>query len=155
MAKRKVESQIWQFNSQPLKVGNCLDFCACRWRATYHWKYFEKGYNFALNLISIGGLQTKLWAPKVAGVPTLGNSRFPLGSPGTKCHLDDGPVASHKVYYKGEGGGFPKSRLWWVLWVRIRLWLVLTPKVLQQCTNQLIVWFCAGPCEWLSAWHSS
>ncbi len=28
-------------------------------------------------------------------------------------------------------------------------------KVLQLCTNQLVVWFCAGPCEWLSAYHSS
>ncbi len=33
---------------------------------------------------------------------------FPLGSPGTKCHLDVGLVERHKVYYKGEGGGFPE-----------------------------------------------
>jgi hypothetical protein len=32
------------------------------------------------------------------------------GSPGTKCHLDAGLVARHKVYYKGEGGGFPQVR---------------------------------------------
>jgi hypothetical protein len=44
------------------------------------------------------------------GVPILGISRFPLGSLGTKCHLDVSPVASHKVYYKGEGGGFPQVR---------------------------------------------
>jgi hypothetical protein len=25
-------------DSQPLKVENHLDFLACRWRATYHWK---------------------------------------------------------------------------------------------------------------------
>jgi hypothetical protein len=24
--------------------------------------------------------------------------------------LDVGPVASHRVYYKGEGGGFPQVR---------------------------------------------
>jgi len=28
-----------------------------------------------------------------------------LGLP--KCHLDMGLVERHKVYYKGEGGGFP------------------------------------------------
>ncbi len=28
-------------------------------------------------------------------------SGLPLGSPGTKCHLDAGPMASYKVYYKG------------------------------------------------------
>ncbi len=38
----------------------------------------------------------------------MGISGLPLGSPRTKCHLDAGPVARHKVYYKGEGGGFPK-----------------------------------------------
>jgi len=47
-------------------------------------------------------------APKVAGVPTVGILGLPLGSPGTKCHLDVGLVEKHKVYYKGEGGGFPK-----------------------------------------------
>jgi hypothetical protein len=35
---------------------------------------------------------------------------FPLGSPKTKCHLDVAPVERHKVYYKGEGGGFPQVR---------------------------------------------
>ncbi len=30
------------------------------------------------------------------------------GNPGTKWHLDVDPVARHKVYYKGEGGGFPQ-----------------------------------------------
>jgi hypothetical protein len=39
---------------------------------------------------------------------SLGISRLPLGSPGTKCHLDVGLVERHKVYYKGEGGGFPQ-----------------------------------------------
>jgi hypothetical protein len=42
------------------------------------------------------------------GVVTLGISGRQVGSLGTKCHLDDGPVANHRVYYKGEGGGFPQ-----------------------------------------------
>jgi len=33
-----------------------------------------------------------------------------LGVPGEKSHLDVSFVASHKVYYKGEGGGFPQVR---------------------------------------------
>jgi hypothetical protein len=44
------------------------------------------------------------------GVPTLGISGLPLGSPKTKCHLDVGPMANHRVYYKGEGGGFLQVR---------------------------------------------
>jgi len=66
----------------------------------------DEGYNFALDLIS--GLHTKLWGFKIARVSTLRISELPFGSPGTKCHLDVGLVERHKVYYKGEGGGFPQ-----------------------------------------------
>ncbi len=48
----------------------------------------------------------KLWAPKVARVPTVGIPRLPFGSFGTKCHLDVAPMESCREYYKGEGGGF-------------------------------------------------
>ncbi len=61
----------------------------------------------ALDLISIGGLHTKLWGPKIAGVSILGILGFPFGSPETKCHLDVGLMERHIVYYKGEGDGFP------------------------------------------------
>jgi len=75
---------------------------------TYCWKALNKGYNFSLDLISIKGLHAKLWCPKVAGIPTLAILGLPLGSPWTKNHLDVGPVERCKVYYKGEGGGFPQ-----------------------------------------------
>jgi hypothetical protein len=44
--------------------------------------------------------------------PNLDNFRLglPLRSPGTKCHLDVGLVERHKIYYKGEGDGFPQVR---------------------------------------------
>jgi hypothetical protein len=75
-----------------------------------HWKALDEGYNFALDLTSIKGLHTKLWAPKVVGVPTLRISWLPFGSPGTKWHLGASLVARHKVYYKGEDGGFLQVR---------------------------------------------
>jgi hypothetical protein len=34
-----------------------------------------------------------------------------------------------------------KSGLWWVLWVDVCMWLICASKVLQLCTNQLVVWF--------------
>jgi hypothetical protein len=52
----------------------------------------------------------KLCAFKVAGVPTFGISGLPLGSPETKSHLDVAPVESYRIYYMGEGGGFPRIR---------------------------------------------
>jgi hypothetical protein len=49
--------------------------------------------------------------PKVARIPVVGISGLPFGNLGTKCHLGVGRVARHKVYYKGEGGGFPQVRV--------------------------------------------
>jgi hypothetical protein len=138
MAKRRVGSQI---GSQPLKVKNRPDFLACRWRATYRWKPLDKGYNFASDLISIVGLHAKVRAPKVVGVPVVGILGLPLGSPGTKCQLGAGLVAKHRVYYKGEVVASPKFGPWWVLWVWVCPWLIRAPKVLQLCTNQLVIWF--------------
>jgi hypothetical protein len=82
----------------------------CRRCATNPWKDIDEGYNFASNLISMGGLRTKLWGPKIARVSTLGILGLPFGSPRTKCHLnlDVNLVEKHKVFYKGEGGGFPQ-----------------------------------------------
>jgi hypothetical protein len=37
-------------------------------------------------------------------------SGLQLGSPGNLCHLDVASTASCRVYYMGEGGGFP--RVW-------------------------------------------
>jgi len=71
-----------------------------------------------------------------------------LGIPGEKSHLDVGPVERCRVYYKGEGGGFPQ------VWVVVSLvcpccpWLNLAPKVLQLCTNHL-VWVVCRP-VWVS-----
>ncbi len=58
---------------------------------TYRWKALNKGYNFALDFIAIGGLHKQLCALKAAGVPIVGISRLTLGSPGTKSHFGCGP----------------------------------------------------------------
>jgi hypothetical protein len=60
-------------------------------------------------------------------------------TPGTKSHLDVGLVKRHIVYYKGEGGGFPQVRAVMNLMSPSCPWLVLTPKVLQLCTNHLVL----------------
>ncbi len=87
-------------------------------------------------------MHAKLWRLKVVGVPTLAISRLPLGSPGTKSSLDVGSMERHKVYYKGEGDDFPQ------VWVVVSLvnpdcpWFVVTPKVLQLCTNHFVLVLC-------------
>jgi hypothetical protein len=132
----------WQFDSQPLKFKNQPDFLVCRQRATYCWKALEEGYNFALNFIVIGGLHTKLCVFKVAKVRVEGILGFPLGSPMTKSHLDVAPVESYKVYYKGEGGGFPKVHAMVSLVCPSCSWLVLAPKMLQLYINHFVLVLC-------------
>ncbi len=75
------------------------------------------------------------------GVPTLGISGLPFGNPETKCHLDVGIMETHRVYYKGEGGGFPQDRVVMSLVSPSCPWLILTPKMLQLCTNHLVFGF--------------
>jgi hypothetical protein len=99
----------WQFDFRPLKVRNWADFLVFRWHATYCWKALDEGYDFVLDLISIGGLHAKLWHPKVVRVPTLTILGLPFGSLRTKNHLDVGPMERHIIYYKGEGDDFPPS----------------------------------------------
>ncbi len=108
--KKKGRESNWQFDSRPLKVKNRPALGVCRWSATHRWKALDEGYNFASDLITIEGLHRKLCALKVVRVLTVGISGLPLGSPGTKSHLDVVPMESCKVYYMGEGGGFPRVR---------------------------------------------
>jgi hypothetical protein len=84
----------------------------------------------------------KLCAFKVAGVLVVTILGLPLGSPGTKSHLNVAPVESCRVYYKGEGGGFPQVRAVVSLVCPGCLWLVLTPKVLQLCINHFVLVLC-------------
>jgi hypothetical protein len=50
--------------------------------------------------------------PKSRESPVAGFRDSHVGVPGEKSHLDVGLVERHRVYYKGEGGGFPKFKPW-------------------------------------------
>ncbi len=160
--QKKGRESNCQFDSKPLKVGNQPDLPVCRQRATYRWKALNKGYNFALDLIIIWSLHMKLCAFKVARVPILGILGLSFGSLGTKSHLDVAPMESCIVYYKGEGGVFPQVRAVVSLVCLNCSWLVLTPKVLQLCTNHLVLVLCRSvwvseACHFflVSSWSSS
>jgi hypothetical protein len=88
---------------------------------------------------------TRSHSPAKLRESNLGN----FGTLETKNHLDEGLVERCRVYYMGKVVASAESRPWWVLWVQSRPWLILTPKVLQQCINQLVGWFCVGSCEWI------
>jgi len=99
-------------------------------------KIFDEGYNFALEFISIEGLHTNLWASKVSiqfwefrDSQTQNDIWVLVLWPSIKYTIRGKVVAS------------PKFGLWWILWVRVCSWFICAPKVLELCTNQLIVWF--------------
>ncbi len=88
------------------------------------------------------------------GAPKLQESQLArfrdchLGVPREKSHLDVDLMERCRVYYKGEGGGFPQVRAVVSLVCPCCPWLVLTPKVLQLCINHL-VWVVCKP-VWVS-----
>ncbi len=59
-----LQHNLWQ-KERPgvklaLKVENQPDSDACRWSVTHHWKALDESYNFALDLVPIGGLNKEL-----------------------------------------------------------------------------------------------
>jgi hypothetical protein len=80
-------------------------------------------------------------SPNFGTPASLGILGLPLGSPETKWHLGAGPMARHRVYYKGEGGGFPQVQAMVNLVSPCFLMASPCTKVLQLRINQLLVWF--------------
>jgi hypothetical protein len=64
--------------------------------------------------------------------------------PRKKSRLDVSSVPNHRIYYKGEGGGFPQVRTMVSLVCLCCSWLVLPPRVFQLCTNHF-VWVVCKP----------
>jgi hypothetical protein len=120
-------------------------FPCVQWCATRCWKALDEGYNFGLDPIPIWGLHKKLWD----SCPW----RFwdsHLGSLETKSHSDATPTGGveYTIWWKVVAS--PEFGSWWILWVQGCPWVVLTPKVLQPCANQLVCWFCEGLREWVN-----
>jgi hypothetical protein len=108
--RKKGQESNWQFDSRPLKIRNRPNPGVCRWSATHHRKALKESYNFALNLVPIGGWSEKLWTPKVLGVQIGIVLGLHFGSPRKKCHSDATVAENHREYYMGEAGGFPRVR---------------------------------------------
>jgi hypothetical protein len=72
----------------------------------------------------------------------FGNFKTPTWESLDKMSFGCGPCGeAQSITIKGKVVASPNSEPWWILWVRICPWLVLAPKVLKLCTNQLVVWF--------------
>jgi hypothetical protein len=95
-----------QFDSQPLKVKNRYELHTCKRRATYCWKYLDKGYNFASEFTSIKGFYNKFWASKVIRVPILGILGLLTWESWETWHLGATPMTNQKrIIWRGR---------WWL-----------------------------------------
>ncbi len=77
--------------------------------ATHRWKALNESYNFALDLVPIGGLSKELQSHKVMGDEIVAISELLLGSPKTKNHSDLGAMERHREYYMGERWWLPPN----------------------------------------------
>jgi uncharacterized Zn-finger protein len=108
--QKKGRESNCQFDSQPAKVRNRPLLNVASRSVTRRWKAFDKSYNFGLDLVLIRVWGEELWTSKVPGLQPRIVSGLQLGSPGKKSHLDVTSAESCRVYYMGEGGGFPWVR---------------------------------------------
>jgi len=134
--QKKGRESNWQFDSRPLKVGN-RPLPDVRIKSAIR---VEKISTRATTLV-----QTSSRSDLAVGSYELPKSRdstrdsfgtisgLQLGSPGKKSHLDVTSAERHKVYYMGEGGGFPQVRAVVCLVVRSARGLSQHPKVSRKC----------------------
>jgi hypothetical protein len=108
--QKKGRESNCQFDSRPLKVENRPLLDVASRSATWHWKALDERHNFGANLVPIRVRAEKLRGSKVLRLQPETVSRLQLGSPGKKNHLDVASAESCRVYYMGEGGGFPQVR---------------------------------------------
>jgi hypothetical protein len=87
---------------------------------------------------------------EVIGLQSCKNPNFKNWDLGSKWHLGVGPMARHREYCKGEGGGFPQ------VWAVVSL-VSLCLLVLHLCTKSVLImhwptccFVCTCLCEWLT-----
>jgi hypothetical protein len=151
MAKREDESQIGSLTPNHGKSG--IDPISLRVGGMRH--VVEK-----FSTRAITSLQTPSWSEVYKRSYSLTKSRefqpwrF-RDSRDKKNHLDEGALERCRVYYMGEGGGFPRVRTMVSLVSPKSPMAHLSTRVLQHCVNQLVGWFGTGFHEWIVACHSS
>ncbi len=106
----------------------------------------DKGYNFALDLITIGGLHIKLWAPKFARVPNVGRD-YHLEVPGQNAIWMWASRRGTKYTIRGKMVASPQVRVV-VSLVSLNLLVArLSTKSVSIMHQLSFCLVCANPCE--------
>ncbi len=83
--QKKGQESNWQFDSQPLKVGNRPLPDIRIGSATWRWKALKESYNFGSDLVLIRLGSQEIWAPKVPGLQPGQFRDSNLGVPGKRA----------------------------------------------------------------------
>jgi hypothetical protein len=141
--QKKGRESNCQFDSRPLKVGNRPDLLVGRGVRHIVGKLSMRATTLLQTAFQSEVCSQSYGAPKSRKSQLI--RRFQdshLGVPGQKVHLDVASVERRRVYYKGEGGGFPQVGAVLSLVCPGCPWLVLALKVLQLCTNHFVLVLC-------------
>jgi hypothetical protein len=84
--QKKGRESNWQFDFRPLKVKNRPFPDVASGSATCRWIEIDKGYNFGLDLVTIGLCSQELWPFKVLGVHP-GQFQDSISGVPTKCAI--------------------------------------------------------------------
>ncbi len=139
--QKKGRESNWQFDSQPLKVGNRPLPDLQIESAIRRWKDLDEGYKFGSDLVAIELCSRELWAPKVPGLHP-GQFRDNFGTPTLESREKE-PFGcsprnvSQRILYGGRCW-LPPSPGRGVSCGPKCPWLVPTPKGVPEC--ELTTW---------------
>jgi len=154
MAKRRVESQIDNLIPDQKKSGINPIYLAVEGVQHTFGKLSTRATTLLLTALQSDVCLQSYRAPKSRESHLAQFWDSHSGIPGEKSHLDVGSVASHREYYKGEGGGFPQVQVVVNLVCPCCPWFILAPKLPNYALTTLCG-LCVSPCEWVKLVNSS
>jgi hypothetical protein len=144
MAKRRAGSQIGNLTSDQKKSGIDPIYLAVDDMPNIVGKLSTRATTLLHTTLRSEVCSQSYGVPKLQECPLARFQDSHTGVSGEKSHLDVGLMERSRVYYKGEGGGFPQVRAVMSLMCMCCPWFVLALKVSQLCTNHF-VWVVCKP----------
>jgi len=130
MAKRRAGSQTASLTPDQKKLGIDPIYLAVDDVPHTVEKLLTRATTLLQNSLRSEVYSQSYGAPKLRESLLAGFRDSHAGVPREKSHLDVGPMERSRVYYKGEGGGFPQVRAVVNLVCSCCPWFVLALKVL-------------------------
>jgi hypothetical protein len=93
-------TKSWESTSSRRRLEECDMALESFWRELQHWFRTRPDPSLGRGTMAVQSFES----------PAGTLSRLHFGSPNKMCHSDVASATSHREYYMGEGGGFPRVR---------------------------------------------